>query len=61
MTVGSDPVRLFVYATVLFMYGTNLNNLINETTEKFTELYNWCVHNYMIYISYTTGREYHRE
>ena len=47
MTVGSDSVRLFAYATVLFMYGTNLNNLINETTEKFIELYNWCVHIYV--------------
>ena len=42
---GSDTMRLFADDTVLFMHDPNLNNLINDKTEKFTELYNWCVCN----------------
>ena len=45
MAVGSDTVRLFADDTVLFMHDPNLNKLINDITEKFTELYNWCVCN----------------
>ena len=40
MAVGSDSVRLFADDTVLFMHDPNLNNLINDITEKFTESYN---------------------
>ena len=41
MAVGSDTVRLFADDTVLFMHDPNLINLINDITEKFTELYNF--------------------
>ena len=40
MAVGSDSVRLFADDTVLFMHDTNLNNLINDISVKFIELYN---------------------
>ena len=45
MAVGSDTVRSFADDTVLFMHDPYLNNLIDDITEKFTELYNWCVCN----------------
>ena len=45
MAVGSDAVRLFADDTVLFMHDPYLNNLINDITEKLTELYNWYVCN----------------
>ena len=43
MAVGSDSVRLFADDTVLLMHDTNLHNLINDISEQFIELYNWCM------------------
>ena len=47
MAIGSDSVRYF-QMTVLFMRHTDLNELINDITDKKPiELYNWCVRNKM--------------
>ena len=45
VAIVSESMRLFVNEIVFFMHAINLNNLINDITEKFIELYNWCVCN----------------